>query len=1074
MRASLLGIAASALLSGPAMAEDRASVVILDASGSMWTQLDDGTSRIEVAREVLGDFLSVRDPLQPLGVIAYGHNRKGDCTDIEVLSQVGQQDPTALSARLRSLNPRGKTPLADALRMAATQIPQTSEEADIVLVTDGLETCGGDVCAVAAELAGMGIPVRTHVVGFGLSESELSQISCVAEATGGLVLSTQSGLELADALIRTTAPVIADDVPAGEAQLNLTIRADIAGRPDRLAFRAESLSTGETLDLGTLDFAQAGYLPATLEAGDYRIVADAGELGRGEIDVPVVAGDNRTIYVPFKGLMPTIDMPAPTGSFRLGVNALMPYAVLQEGLATGGGDFIFSVLPLDATTTVDRRIDYSTQESRLGNHVGLFRSPEAPGDYLITFSKNAAMPLADVTRQFVVTFVERPEVTLTAPPAVAPGAAIPVTIAGGMGNYDRIELWLDGALVSRDQRIYVQEFFDNRYGPAKPLLAPDQPGEYEVVYIFTGMDDDTKVAARLPLTVGIVPDFQEDASLAPAPSATGTRLAGYEINSNRGGYDIASTPLDVADPAQCDALCAADPDCAAWTFVKAGLQGQQAMCWTKYDAAEAQQNDCCISGVMADLAKLGAVDQAMTPAGDTAAEPSLGEDIAYQCGQAICMITDAPTGLSFALPQGWMTDFPTLEAYTAGGEAGAPRVTFMREANNGTVDTIVLNPRQWTTFNGPCMDVPMGQLCQFEGEGSDPDVAVLLAQTLRWEAPAPQDADAGHGPDDGPLHDQAAYVCEAEMFGCAYQDEALQYSVMVPPGWSMTEPTRAPEPAEDGRNPLRMTFFSKMEVPDRIVLNPEGWSDADGPCLSLQAGALCHSASGSDMLAPAVDTLRRTLRDAAPRRLPTPEEALAKVMADLATDDPDAAAAMGALLGTAQQLNTGDGQAPDAGQMIGAVLGTLFSGQDPAALPPPESPVSSGVVLRTCSNDAACTFEQPDLVISGALPAGWQVEVAVQRPDLRISTWFTHRDPAGNAKRLGLNQPGNDNCIDTALGQLCQYTPYISTQEENLIARSLGYGMASDVPARLAKMLGEPQSMDAQAMDGLLKLLDGN
>ena len=100
--------------------------------------------------------------------------------------------------------------------------------------------------------------------------------------------------------------------------------------------------------------------------------------------------------------------------------------------------------------------------------------------------------------------------------------------------------------------------------------------------------------------------------------------------------------------------------------------------------------------------------------------------------------------------------------------------------------------------------------------------------------------------------------------------------------------------------------------------------------------------------------------------------------------------------------------------------------------------------------------------------------MAVQRPDLRISTWFTHLDPAGNTKRLGLNQPGNDNCVDTALGRLCHDTPYISTQEENLIARSLGYGMAQDVPARLAQSLGEAHPMDAQSMDGLLQFLDGN
>lgn len=103
------------------------------------------------------------------------------------------QDGAALGQRLRALMPRGKTPLADALRRAAAEIPATAEEADIVLVTDGLETCGGDPCAVAAELAAEGVPIRAHVVGFGLTAGEVRQIACVAENTGGLVLAPQSG-----------------------------------------------------------------------------------------------------------------------------------------------------------------------------------------------------------------------------------------------------------------------------------------------------------------------------------------------------------------------------------------------------------------------------------------------------------------------------------------------------------------------------------------------------------------------------------------------------------------------------------------------------------------------------------------------------------------------------------------------------------------------------------------------------------------------------------------------------------------------------------------------------------------
>lgn len=506
----LLSLLSSTLALGAQERSGSATILVLDASGSMWAQLPEGRSRIEVARDVLDDFLGARPAAAPLGIVAYGHRRKGDCTDIDVIAPVGPPD-NALAAHLRALSPKGKTPVADALRLAAAQIPPHAEEADIVLITDGLETCGGDPCAVAAELARSGILLRAHVVGFGLSEGEVAQIACIADATGGEVLATQSGVELAEALLRTATALPAAPQEPGTAAINLSIRADIAGRPDLVTFRAIHQTDGETRDLGVLDFGCADHLPVELPEGSWRITADAGSEGSGEIAVTLAAGEARPIYVPFRGLLPSLDMPPPAGAFRAGTIGLLPYRITEEGLATGGGDFVLSVLPPDATSTYDRQLDYATQDPALGGHVGAFRVPSEPGTYLLAFHRNADMPIDDVMEHFTITVVARPDVTLIAPPAVAPGARVPVSMTGGMGNDDRIEIWKDGALYSWDQSLYLRDVFDNRYGPAKPLLAPSEPGEYEVVYVFAGLDGDAAIAARMPLAVGDVPELDEAA-----------------------------------------------------------------------------------------------------------------------------------------------------------------------------------------------------------------------------------------------------------------------------------------------------------------------------------------------------------------------------------------------------------------------------------------------------------------------------------------------------------------------------------------------------------------------------------
>lgn len=758
------------LIALSASAQDRGTILVLDGSGSMWAELPEGRSRIEVARDVLSDFLSARDAAQPLGVIAYGHNRSGDCSDIETIAAVATHDSQALGQRLRALMPRGKTPLADALRRAVAEIPPTAEEADIVLVTDGLETCGGDPCAVAAELAAQGVPVRAHVVGFGLTEGEVQQIACVAEQTGGLILATQSGAELSEALLRTAAAPVAETVQPGTAAINLTIRADIAGRPDRVAFRATHEATGDARELGVLDFNTTGFLGVELAEGNWLITADAGDQGNGETVAAIVAGENTTIYVPFRGLLPSLDMPAPSGAYRAGVNGLLPYKILAEGLATGGGDFILSLLPVDAADTTDRRIDYATQESREGSHVGQFRVPAEPGDYLLVFHRNAQMPIADVMKRFVITVATRPKVSLIAPPAVAPGARVPVTIVAGMGNSDRIEIWRDGALYSWDQSIYTQEFFDNSYGPAKPLLAPAEPGEYELVYVFSEIDGPEAVAARLPLTVGEVPELDEARLASPA-----------------------------ADARQ----AAAEP----------GEQG-------------------------------------------------LGEDVAYACptdNGVPCFFDDPATGLVFALPPGWITDQPTREAATAGGQPGPVRVNFF--GTGDPVETIVLNPRQWTAMNGPCIEMQPGNLCRFDSDSAEMTRAIeVLSRAIRDMGPPkaaaqPAAQDDGMGEEAGSARAWSDYPfrClpgDKTQEICEMRDDATGLTFFLPENW-------VAEVIIDA-GIARADFFEVTGDARSAHLNPVDWPTPDSGCFATRAGPLCTDMNlMDDTLSEAMKLMRR-------------------------------------------------------------------------------------------------------------------------------------------------------------------------------------------------------------------------
>jgi Ca-activated chloride channel homolog len=77
--------------------------------------------------------------------------------------------------------PRGKSPITRALEVASEQARGLSGPANIVLVSDGQETCGGDPCALVRRLRAQGIGITVHVVGFDVTETERGQLECIAE-----------------------------------------------------------------------------------------------------------------------------------------------------------------------------------------------------------------------------------------------------------------------------------------------------------------------------------------------------------------------------------------------------------------------------------------------------------------------------------------------------------------------------------------------------------------------------------------------------------------------------------------------------------------------------------------------------------------------------------------------------------------------------------------------------------------------------------------------------------------------------------------------------------------------------
>ena len=174
--------------------------LILDASGSMWSKLGN-TTRIEAAREALGsivDDLAARKGIA-VGLRVYGH-RTNDCKDTKLEIPIGPLDGGKMKAFIAGIKPKGKTPIAYSLLEGAKDFDPAFEGSKvIILVTDGLESCNGDPCAAAKELADKGVVSKIHVVGFGLDKKSMSQLACIPKPSGGLLLEAGNAVELSKA-----------------------------------------------------------------------------------------------------------------------------------------------------------------------------------------------------------------------------------------------------------------------------------------------------------------------------------------------------------------------------------------------------------------------------------------------------------------------------------------------------------------------------------------------------------------------------------------------------------------------------------------------------------------------------------------------------------------------------------------------------------------------------------------------------------------------------------------------------------------------------------------------------------
>ena len=180
-------------------------LLMLDASGSMLEADPSGLTRMEAAKKGLTAVVDKLPDAAQVGLRVYGATVQGGtptpeaCADTQLVSPIKALDKAALRNAIAGFQAKGETPIAHSLQKAIEDLGPTGKR-NIVLVSDGEESCVPDPCPVIKELIGAGIDLQIDTVGYAVGDKARQQLQCIADAGHGTYYDAANADQIAASL----------------------------------------------------------------------------------------------------------------------------------------------------------------------------------------------------------------------------------------------------------------------------------------------------------------------------------------------------------------------------------------------------------------------------------------------------------------------------------------------------------------------------------------------------------------------------------------------------------------------------------------------------------------------------------------------------------------------------------------------------------------------------------------------------------------------------------------------------------------------------------------------------------
>lgn len=211
---------------------------LFDASQSMYGRWQSDV-KFNIARSILSKVLDSLSSMKNVEVAlrVYGHQHAYPpqvCTDTRLEVPFGRDNYGRIKSRLNSIIPKGTSPIAYSLERSAFDFtPCENCRNIIVLITDGIEECGGDPCEISRTLQKNGVILKPFIIGIGKNFGDA--FNCVGtyfDASGESQFSQALNVVISRALNPTTAQVNLLDAQGRptETNVNMTFYDNFSGR----------------------------------------------------------------------------------------------------------------------------------------------------------------------------------------------------------------------------------------------------------------------------------------------------------------------------------------------------------------------------------------------------------------------------------------------------------------------------------------------------------------------------------------------------------------------------------------------------------------------------------------------------------------------------------------------------------------------------------------------------------------------------------------------------------------------------------------------------------------------------